>query len=218
MEEIISRFDVFKIIPVIAIERLENVLPLADALIKGDLPLMEITYRTNIAAKAVLKIRKECPEILIGAGTVLTIDELHSAIDSGASFAVAPGLNRIILEEAIKRNFPFFPGIMTPSELEAALALGVHVYKFFPAEAAGGIKFLKSIVAAYAHKKVQFLPTGGINTDNLKSYLAMDEVLAVGGTWITKKPDIEKQNWAGITENCLKVRTLINSYSGNNSK
>jgi 2-dehydro-3-deoxyphosphogluconate aldolase/(4S)-4-hydroxy-2-oxoglutarate aldolase len=208
MEEVLNCFHAFKIIPVIAIDRLENVLPLADALIKGKLPLMEITYRTNIAAQAINKLRKERPDMITGAGTVLTIDELHSAIDNGASFAVAPGFNRTIVEEAKKRNFPFFPGVMTPSDLESTMLLGIHICKFFPAEAAGGILYLKSLIAPYSHKKIRFIPTGGINTVNLRDYLTLKEVIAVGGTWIAKKTEIEKGNWAGITENCLQANKI----------
>jgi 2-dehydro-3-deoxyphosphogluconate aldolase/(4S)-4-hydroxy-2-oxoglutarate aldolase len=209
MEEVLKYINTFKIIPVIAIDRLENVLHLADALIEGKLPLVEVTYRTNIAAQAINKLRKERPEMITGAGTILTIDELHSAIDNGASFAVAPGLNKGIVEEAKKQNFPFFPGIMTPSDLESAMFLGIHICKFFPAEAAGGITYLKSLVAPYSHKNIRFIPTGGINAGNLRDYLTLKVVIAVGGTWIATKTEIEKGNWAGITENCIQANKIL---------
>ncbi|MCK4823906.1 bifunctional 4-hydroxy-2-oxoglutarate aldolase/2-dehydro-3-deoxy-phosphogluconate aldolase, partial [bacterium] len=138
-----------KIIPVIGIEKMDDVLPLADSLTEGGLPLIEITFRTKIAPEAIKLLQKERPEMLIGAGTVLTNDELELAIDNGAAFGVAPGFNPKIVEEALKNNFFFMPGILTPSDLEAALSMGINVFKFFPAEAAGGVKYLKSLSAPY---------------------------------------------------------------------
>ena len=209
MDDVLKRIAQHKIVPVIAIENEKDVIPLADALIDGGLPLIEITYRTKIAAQAIKMISKERPEFLVGAGTVLTLDELHSAVDNGASFAVAPGFNRIIVAEARKLKFPFYPGIMTPSDLEGAMSMGVHVYKFFPAEAAGGIKMIKSLTAPYGHKNISFIPTGGINTGNLIEYLSIKEVAAIGGTWIAKSNDIEGGQWAEIADKCRQAVQLI---------
>ncbi len=198
-----------KIIPVIAIEKMDDVLPLADSLTEGGLPLIEITFRTKIAPEAIKLLQKERPEMLIGAGTVLTNDELELAIDNGAAFGVAPGFNPKIVEEALKNNFFFMPGILTPSDLEAALSMGINVFKFFPAEAAGGVTYLKSLSAPYTHKNIQFIPTGGINIKNLKDYLNLDEVLAVGGTWLAKKAEIESGLWEMILEKCQTAKSLV---------
>jgi 2-dehydro-3-deoxyphosphogluconate aldolase/(4S)-4-hydroxy-2-oxoglutarate aldolase len=205
-QELYQTLKTYKVIPIIAIEQVESALPLADALLEGGLPVAEITFRTEAAARVMEKLAKERPELLIGAGTILTVDQVKKAKDCGATFGVAPGFNRKVAEEAIKQNFPFAPGIMTPSDVEAALDLGLKVLKFFPAEAAGGIDMLKSLVAPYAHMGIQFIPTGGINLLKAKDYLAIPQVIAVGGTWIARKEEISAGNWATIRERCLAVR------------
>jgi 2-dehydro-3-deoxyphosphogluconate aldolase/(4S)-4-hydroxy-2-oxoglutarate aldolase len=201
-EEIYQIIERLRILPVIAIEDAASALPLADALIEGGLPVAEITFRTEAASAVISKIAKERPNILIGAGTILTIDNLKKAIDCGARFGVAPGFNPRIVEEALKLNFPFSPGVMTPSDIEGALGYGIKILKFFPAEAAGGTKMLKSLAAPYAHLGVRFIPTGGINLETLNNYLSIPQVLAVGGTWIAKAEDIKMKNWKQILINC----------------
>ncbi len=201
-EEIYQIFEKLRIVPVIAIEDADAALPLADALFEGGLPVAEITFRTVAASAVISKIAKERPDMLIGAGTILTIDNLKKAIDCGAMFGVAPGFNYRIVEEALKLNFPFSPGIMTPTDIEGALGYGIKILKFFPAEAAGGTKMLKSLAAPYAHLGVRFIPTGGITPDNINQYLNVPQVLAVGGTWIAKAEDINKKNWNQIKLNC----------------
>ena len=198
-----------KVIPVIAIDNVEDAIPLADALIAGSLPLIEITFRTAAARAVMAMIKNERPEILLGAGTILDTEELKMAIDNGAAFGVAPGFNPKIAQEALKNNFPFMPGIMTPTDLEAALSLGIQIVKFFPAEAAGGIKYLSSLSAPYAHKNIQFIPTGGVNLLNLTEYLRLKSVIAVGGTWIAKSADINNGAWNTITTNCLETKKII---------
>jgi 2-dehydro-3-deoxyphosphogluconate aldolase / (4S)-4-hydroxy-2-oxoglutarate aldolase len=207
--EIKAKLSKHGVIPVIAIENELDALPLADALIAGGLPLIEITFRTSVASAVMAEISKERPEMLLGAGTILTTDELKKAVDSGATFGVAPGFNPIIVEEALKNNFPFMPGIMTPSDLEGALSLGVQNFKFFPAEATGGVKYLSSISAPYSHKQITFIPTGGINLSNLIEYLSLDTVIAVGGTWIAKSADIRIKAWESITSKCKEARKII---------
>jgi 2-dehydro-3-deoxyphosphogluconate aldolase/(4S)-4-hydroxy-2-oxoglutarate aldolase len=207
-QELYQTLKNLKVIPIIAIEQAEAALPLADALIEGGLPIAEITFRTEAAAKVIEKLAKERTNLLVGAGTILTVDNLKKARDCGAKFGVAPGLNRKVVEEAVKIGFPFSPGIMTPSDIEAALELGVKVLKFFPAESAGGIDMLKSLIAPYAHLGVQFIPTGGVNIQKAKDYLAVPQVIAVGGTWIAKKEDISAGNWKEIKERCLAVKSL----------
>lgn len=209
MIDIRDKIELSKIVPVIAVEKIDHVLPLADALIEGGLPLLEITFRTKIAPEAILLLKKKRPEMMVGAGTILTLDELKSAIDNGAEFGVAPGFNPKIVEESIRTGFPFMPGVMTPSEIEAALSFGLKDFKFFPAEAAGGISYLKSISAPFNHRNIRFIPTGGINIQNLKTYLELKEVIAVGGTWLAKNADFENAQWELIVNKCRAARKII---------
>ena len=205
MNEVIRKISQHKIVPVIAIDDPVHALPLADALIEGGLPLIEITFRTAAAATVISTLRKQRPDILLGAGTILSLDDLHTAIDAGAQFAVAPGLNSEISEAALRNDFPFMPGVMTPTDIETGLSLGLSHFKFFPAEAAGGTKYLASISAPYLHKNLKFIPTGGINTTNLTTYLTMSNVLAVGGTWIARTEDIRSGHWLKIKSNCQEA-------------
>lgn len=191
-----------KVVPVIAIENVCHALALADALLEGGLPVAEITFRTEAAAQVLSILAKERPDLLLGAGTILTVDNLNKAVDCGAQFGVAPGLNPKVLKAALRLEFPFSPGIMTPSDIEIALDMGVRVLKFFPAEAAGGLKMLSSLAAPYAHTGVKFIPTGGIDVNNYRDYLSKAFVLAVGGTWIATKENIAAGNWGAIKSNC----------------
>lgn len=208
-EEIYSRMGSLRIVPVIAIEDPAAALPLADALLEGNLPIAEITFRTEAAAAVIETIARQRPEILVGAGTVLKAEHLRCAVDCGAQFGVAPGFNPLIVGEALKIGLPFSPGIMTPSDIEGALGLGIKVMKFFPAGAAGGVKMLKSIAAPYAHLGVRFLPTGGVSVTNLKDYLDEKSVLAVGGTWVATREQIAARQWSIIRENCRAAVALV---------
>jgi 2-dehydro-3-deoxyphosphogluconate aldolase/(4S)-4-hydroxy-2-oxoglutarate aldolase len=198
----------FKVVPVIAIESPDAALSLADAFIKGGLPIAEITFRTDAAAAVIRKMTQERPGLLVGAGTILTLDNLKSAVDSGAKFGVAPGCNPKIIEAAHKMGFPFVPGVCTPSDIEAAMSHGCKVLKFFPAGAVGGLTMLKALIAPYGHTGVQFLPTGGVSPDNLVEYLATSGVIACGGTWIATKEDIAEGKWELIATRCHEVTLL----------
>jgi 2-dehydro-3-deoxyphosphogluconate aldolase/(4S)-4-hydroxy-2-oxoglutarate aldolase len=212
--------DVFEIlgrcgvVPVIAIESEDHAIPLADALLEGGLPIVEITFRTKAAAGAIRQIAVQRPQVLVGAGTVLTLENLDAARSCGAKFAVAPGLNPTIVNQAKKVGLPFVPGVATPSELEIALELGCHVLKFFPAEALGGLAMLKALIAPYGHMGVRFMPTGGINPDNLADYLAISQVAAVGGTWIAKKEDMIQGRWDEIRSRCAKAVEAVANARG----
>jgi 2-dehydro-3-deoxyphosphogluconate aldolase/(4S)-4-hydroxy-2-oxoglutarate aldolase len=207
--EIYRRIEELKVIPVIVIDELKSALPLAQTLVEGGLSIVEITFRTDVAAEAIKMICKEYPELLIGAGTVLSIDNLKRAYDSGAKFAVAPGLNPGVIEESLKISLPFIPGVMTPSDIEAALNYKLKVLKFFPAEASGGIDYFKNVIAPYLHTGVKFIPLGGINLHNFLDYLALESVLAIGGTWIAKKEDILKNNWQQVIKNCKELKSKL---------
>ena len=190
------------IVPVVAIESVEAAIPLADALLEGGLPVVEITFRTAAAAAVIAKMAKERPQLLVGAGTVLTEANVEAAKKSGAAFAVAPGLNPQTVKHAQSVGLPFIPGIATPSDIEAGLSLGCKLLKFFPAESNGGVGMLEALSGPYKHTGLRFMPTGGVNPANVESYLKIETVVAVGGTWIAKKDDLANGNWAEVRSRC----------------
>jgi 2-dehydro-3-deoxyphosphogluconate aldolase/(4S)-4-hydroxy-2-oxoglutarate aldolase len=202
------------VVPVIAIESPDSALPMADALIEGGLAVAEITFRTDAALEVISALKKNRPDILLGAGTILTVENLKKAAACGAAFGVSPGLNPEILKKAIEMDFPFFPGVVTPSEIEQGLSLGVNVLKFFPSEASGGTAMIKAVSAPYAHLGVKFIPTGGVNIKNLEEYLALPQVLSVGGTWIAKKDAIAAGSWEEIKNNALEVTAVVRRARG----
>jgi len=202
------------VIPVIAIDSVEAALPLADALLEGGLPVVEITFRTAAAAEVIARIAKARPAMILGAGTVLTAENLGLACDAGAKFGVAPGLNPDVVAEAAHRGLPFMPGVITPTEVEQALALGLKLLKFFPAEAFGGLKVIKALAAPYGHAGVRFMPTGGVNTGNLAEYLGEKTVACVGGTWIASRETIAEKKWAQIRDNCKAAIEIVKKVRG----
>ncbi len=197
------------VIPVIAIDSAEHALPLADALIEGGLPAAEITFRTAAAAEAIRALRRERPQLLVGAGTILNRDQLLQAKACGAAFGVAPGFNPAIVREAQAAGLDFFPGVMTPSEIENAMSLGLNVLKFFPSESAGGLKMIKALAGPYGHTGLRFIPTGGVTEQNLEAYMAEKLVLAVGGTWIARKESIAAGKWDEIRRNCRRAVEIV---------
>ncbi len=198
---IFDRLAAHAVVPVIALDDAAAALPLADALLEGGLPVAEVTFRTAAARATIAAIAAARPGMLIGAGTVLTEAQVDEAWDAGATFALSPGLDAAVLAHAAARGLPFAPGIMTPSDLQAALRAGCRMVKFFPAMPAGGPSMLKAIAAPYAHTGIRFNPTGGVTMDNLADWLALPDVAAVGGTWIATRADIAAGNWARITAN-----------------
>ncbi len=188
------------VVPVIAVDTPEDGLRLCEALLKGGLPVAEITFRTAAAAETIKAASAHFPELILGAGTVLTTDQVKKAVDAGAKFAVAPGCNPRIIEAAQQAGLFFAPGICTPSDIERALELGCKLLKFFPAEASGGVKMLKALIGPYGHTGVQFCPTGGVTTQNLADYLALPQVAFAGGTWIAAKDAIKAKDWAKIEQ------------------
>ena len=183
---IAKELDKIKIIPVLVLNDLEEGLKICEALYTNGLPAAEITFRTAAAEPVIREAVKRFPEMYIGAGTVLNTSDLKRAMDAGAKFAVAPGFNPAVVSEARKFDFAFIPGVCTPSEIEQAMMLGCKTLKFFPAEAAGGVNMLKSLIAPYRHLGIRFMPTGGVKPENVESYLEIPEVAAVGGTWLNK--------------------------------
>ena len=197
------------IIPVIVIEKEEQAVPLARALVEGGLNVLEVTFRTKAAAGAIAAIRREVPEAIVGAGTLLTIEQLHAAKKAGAVFGVAPGFDPVIVDEAKGMLFPFCPGIATASELSQALTAGVPMVKFFPAEAAGGVKMIKNLLGAFRFTGVKFMPTGGVNLTNVSDYLAVPEIVACGGTWIVPKDALAAGDYAQIRALAADASALV---------
>ena len=182
MEKMLQQIGEMGVIPVIKIDRVEDAVPLAKALVEGGMPCAEVTFRTAAAADAIKAMSEAYPEMLVGAGTVLTTEQADTAIKCGAKFIVSPGLNPETVKHCIKNGYPILPGVATPTEVEAGLALGLTHLKFFPAEAAGGVKMIKAMAAPYT--SVKFMPTGGINVGNIKEYLTCKAVFACGGSWM----------------------------------
>jgi 2-dehydro-3-deoxyphosphogluconate aldolase/(4S)-4-hydroxy-2-oxoglutarate aldolase len=185
-----------RLVPVVEIEDPGAAAELGDALLRGGLPCAEITFRTDGAAAAIASLRAQCPDVLVGAGTVLTVDQADAAVDAGAAFLVAPGFNPRVVERAAALGVPMIPGVCTPTEIESALALGLTTLKFFPAEVSGGTAFLKAISGVY--RSVRFVPTGGIGPDNVAAYLALGNVLACGGSWMVKRDLIREREFEAI--------------------
>ena len=197
MNDMIKELYSIGLIPVIKIENADDAIPLAKALIDGGLPAAEITFRTACAAEAIKKITDTYPEMLVGAGTVLTTEQVDAAIAAGSKFLVSPGLNPKVTAYALSKGVPMLPGCANPSDVEAALELGLTTVKFFPAEAAGGLKMLKAMAAPYG--QLTFMPTGGINADNLLDYLKFNKIIACGGSFMVADNLIKEKKWDEIT-------------------
>lgn len=197
MNKVLKKIDELGIVPVVKIEKAEDALPLGRALLVGDLPIAEITFRTSAAEESIKTLNRELPELLVGAGTVLTVEQAKKAVSAGAKFIVSPGFNPRVVDYCIENSIPVTPGINNPTQIEMALERGIEIVKFFPAEASGGLSLLKSMSAPYTN--IKFIPTGGINQNNLCSYLSNNKVLACGGSWMVKPDLISSGNFAEIT-------------------
>jgi 2-dehydro-3-deoxyphosphogluconate aldolase/(4S)-4-hydroxy-2-oxoglutarate aldolase len=209
MDPILEKIGQLKLVPVVKIEKAGDALALGQALVAGGLPLAEITFRTDAAEESIRILSDQLPDMLVGAGTVLTIDNVKKAITAGAKFMVAPGFNPKVVDYCLEHNIPVVPGVNSPTDIEMGLERGLEVLKFFPAEASGGLKLLKAMAEPYGG--VKFMPTGGINTANLLEYLAFKRVLACGGTWIAKTELISAGRFDEITRITQEAVELIAS-------
>ena len=196
MNDILEKIAELRLVPVVKIENSNDAIPLGQALLGGGLPLAEITFRTDAAEAAIRALTAELTELLVGAGTVLSIDQVKSAVDAGARFIVAPGFNPKVVDYCLEQNICVVPGINNPSQIERAFERNLKVVKFFPAEASGGLPFLKAVAAPYGD--IQFMPTGGINLQNLLSYLSFKRVIACGGSWMVESSLISAGNFTEI--------------------
>ncbi len=200
------------LVPVITINRPQDAVPLARALLKGGIACAEITFRTPSAEEAIRRICDECPETLIGAGTVLTVQQAEQAVRAGAQYIVSPGFDAFVVDWCQEHHVPVLPGVATPTEINMALAKGLHLLKFFPAEEIGGVRMLKALYAPYA--EVRFIPTGGIMLHNLAQYIALPNVVACGGSWMATESMISESKFDEIARVAGEARAIVRRVRG----
>lgn len=207
----IEKVTAYKIVPVVVLDAVDHALPLADALLAAGLPLLEVTLRTPAALDAIRCLRQERPQMLVGAGTVLSPEQVNAAVAAGAQFGLAPGLNPRVVRAASDSGWLFIPGVMTPSDVEVALELGARLLKFFPAQAAGGSALLRALAGPFAHTGVRFVPLGGVGPENMREYLAQPGVAAVGGSWMVERSLINGGRFDEIERLTRQALTLAHS-------
>ena len=212
MNEVLKKIGQTGIVPVVVLNEVKDAVPLAQSLINGGLPCAEVTFRTDAAQQSIAEISKNFPQMFVGAGTVLTTEQVDRAVDAGAKFIVSPGFNPKVVEYCLKKEYPITPGIMTPTELEMALEFGLDVVKFFPAENAGGLKMIKAMAAPYTMMK--FMPTSGINPENVREYLQCDKILACGGSWMVKGDLIKSGNFSEIEKLTKQAAQIVKEVRG----
>ena len=212
MNDTLKQIGETGIVPVVVLNKADDAGPLAQALVAGGLPCAEVTFRTEAAEESIQIIAKSFPQMLVGAGTVLTTEQVDRAVGAGAKFIVSPGFNPKVVEYCITKGYPICPGIMTPTELEMALGFGLDVVKFFPAENAGGLKMIKAMSAPYTMMK--FMPTGGINATNVRDYLVCDKILACGGSWMVKGDLINAGNFKEIERLTREASGIVKEIRG----
>ncbi|GHP33523.1 ketohydroxyglutarate aldolase [Helicobacter pylori] len=205
-DKIIEVLQISPIVPVVVIENIKDAVPLAQSLVEGGIQIIEVTLRSSCALEAIELIAKNVPKMRVGAGTILNLTQLEQAQNRGAEFLISPGLTIKLLEHAKKKDMPLIPGVSSSSEVMQALELGYSTLKFFPAEYCGGVKLLNAFNGPF--KGVKFCPTGGISADNMHSYLNLENVLCVGGSWLTPKNLIQNKEWDKITEICKRSLAL----------
>ena len=199
-------------VPVVVLEDAAQAVPTAKALLKGGINAMEITFRTAAAKESIAKVAAEVPEMIVGAGTVVNVQQVHNAVDAGAKFIVSPGSAEDVIAEAIKLNVPITPGVVTPSEIMLGLKLGVKVFKFFPAESFGGLKTIKALSGPFP--QIKFIPTGGINQANAAEYFKNPKIQAVGGSWMVTKDMVNAGDFDGIAEKSAAATALFKEIRG----
>jgi len=212
MTDLLEKLGALGVVPVVKIERAEDAVALGKALLAGGLPCAEITFRTAAAEEAIRRISSSLPEVIVGAGTVLSVDQADKAVSAGARFIVSPGFNHKVVDWCLQNEIPVTPGVLTPTEIDMALHRGLNVLKFFPAEAMGGITTLKAISAPYGG--VKFIPTGGINQNNLADYLALPSVHCCGGSWLVKANLISAGRFDEITKLAREAMSVVCQVRG----
>ena len=209
MKDITERFEKIGVVPVVVLEDAKDAVPLATALVEGGLPCAEVTFRTEAAEESIRLMTEQFPEMLVGAGTVLTVEQVDAAVGAGAKFIVSPGFDAEIVDYCLKNEIPVFPGCISPSEVAQAIKRGLNVVKFFPAEPAGGIAMIKAMAAPYTG--LRFMPTGGINAKNLEEYLSSDKIVCCGGSWMVKGELVKNGEFDKIRQLTEEARRLVDS-------
>ena len=209
MKDITERFEKLGVVPVVVLEDAKDAVLLATALVEGGLPCAEVTFRTEAAEESIRLMTEQFPEMLVGAGTVLTVEQVDAAVRAGAKFIVSPGFDAEIVDYCLKNEIPVFPGCISPSEVAQAVKRGLKVVKFFPAEPAGGISMIKAMAAPYTGLK--FMPTGGINAKNLGEYLSCDKIVCCGGSWMVKGELVKTGEFTKIRQLTEEARRLVDS-------
>ena len=209
MMTIEERFEDFGVVPVVVLDDVKDALPLAKALTEGGLPCAEVTFRTEAAEESIKVMAEAYPDMVVGAGTVLTIEQVDAAVKAGAKFIVSPGFDPEIVDYCLEKEIPIFPGCVTPSEVARAVKRGLKVVKFFPAEPAGGVVMIKAMAAPY--HQLRFMPTGGIGTQNLKDYLEFDKIICCGGSWMVKADLIKNGEFEKICKLTKEAKELAKS-------
>ena len=209
MMDIAEKFQKLGVVPVVVLEDTKDAVPLAKALVEGGLPCAEVTFRTEAAEESIRLMTEQFPEMLVGAGTVLTREQVDTAVAAGAKFIVSPGFDPEIVDYCLEKEIPIFPGCVTPSEVAQAIKRGLKVVKFFPAEPAGGVAMIKAMAAPY--NQLRFMPTGGIGTQNLKDYLGFDKIICCGGSWMVKADLIQNGEFEKICNLTKEAKELAKS-------
>ena len=209
MMTIEERFEDFGVVPVVVLDDVKDALPLAKALTEGGLPCAEVTFRTEAAEESIKVMAEAYPDMVVGAGTVLTIEQVDAAVKAGAKFIVIPGFDPEIVDYCLEKEIPIFPGCVTPSEVAQAVKRGLKVVKFFPAEPAGGVAMIKAMAAPY--NQLRFMPTGGIGTQNLKDYLEFNKIICCGGSWMVKADLIKNGEFDKICKLTKEAKALAKS-------
>lgn len=210
IDDIVEQLGCIGIVPVIKLEKVENAEKLAKALRDGGINCAEVTFRAAGADKVISRMVKAYPDMLVGAGTVLTCEQADAAYAAGAKFCVAPGLNPKVVKHCLDSGIPFAPGLSSASEIEQAIELGLDFVKFFPAEQAGGLAYIKSVCGPYT--SMRFMPTGGVSADNLNTYLSYDKIVCCGGSWIVPSKMLDEEDWEGITALCRQAVDKMLSF------
>lgn len=204
---LLPELETKKLVPVVKLDRVEDAKPLGEALCNGGLPVAEVTFRTDAAEESIRIMKKEFPDMMVGAGTVVSVEQAKRALDAGASFIVSPGMNEKVIEFAIGSNLPIFPGACTPSEIMQAISYGLEVVKFFPAKQYGGLDTIKALAAPFP--TMRFMPTGGINAGNICEFLSFDKIIACGGSWMVKDALIKEGKFDEIVKLTAEAVSLI---------
>jgi len=212
MNKILEKLGQYGIVPVVVLNDSKDAEPLADALCEGGLACAEVTFRTKAAAESIKIMSEKHPEMLVGAGTVLTVEQVDEAVAAGAKFIVSPGLNSEVVKYCLDKNIAITPGVVTPSEMEQAIELGLNIVKFFPAEPSGGLSMIKAVSAPYTMLK--FMPTGGINPGNVKEYLKSDKIFACGGSWMVKGDLVDAGDFDKIKELTKEAADIVKEIRG----